>query len=68
MTNQINRADTIEASDLGWAPGYFAQYFAHSLVGPDGWTRVRVERDREGETLAVHYLNTAGDRLVVLND
>ena len=68
VENKMNAHEVIEASSLGWRPGYFATYFEHSLTGVGGWNRVRTERDHEGDILAVHYLNAAGERLVVLND
>jgi hypothetical protein len=64
ITNEMNASAVVEASTLGWQPGYFAQWFDR-----DGksWTRVRTESN-EGGVVAVHYVARGGGRLVVLND
>jgi hypothetical protein len=58
--------EAVEASDLGFMPGLWPAKFEREGVR---WYLGWVERDPEGELVAVHYTTaTGGRRLVVFND
>jgi hypothetical protein len=61
----------VEASSLGWKPGYFPTRWAHIASGDGGisWSLTRIERDRDGDIVAAHYIDDdTGKQLVVIND
>jgi hypothetical protein len=63
---------TADASDMNWRPGHWPLIFDTNYgvsIPTKTWTRVRVERDTDGDVVAAHYRCTTSDEtLTVFND